>query len=93
MFINGIHYRDHSCINICSVPRKLFEQEAAGRVLKHLPRDPVNITVMQLNKNVWSLFLYFGMTTEKCQRNSLKTIELYAINNDFIPQKLDWHWR
>ena len=33
-----------SCINICRVPRKLFEHEAAGWVFKHLPGDPANVS-------------------------------------------------
>ena len=28
------------------VPEKLFEQEATGKVFKHLPRDPANINAM-----------------------------------------------
>ena len=40
-----------SCINICWVPRKLFEHESArpsvGRVFKLLPRDPANVNALK----------------------------------------------
>ena len=40
-------YRDHndfSCINICRVPRKLFEYEAPRpNTFKLPPRDPANV--------------------------------------------------
>ena len=44
-----IEYRDHgfSCINIGRVPRKVFEHEPAGRVFKHLPRDPAYVNARQ----------------------------------------------
>ena len=32
-----------SCINIRRVPRKVFENEPAVRVFKHLPRDPATV--------------------------------------------------
>ena len=42
IYIIGINH-GFSCINLRLVPRKVFEHEPAGRVFKHLPRDPANV--------------------------------------------------
>ena len=60
-------------INICRVPRKLSEHEAAGWVFKHLPRDPANSNA--LNKHVWSLFSHFIWFYENSRRRRLKNHE------------------
>ena len=41
-------------INIRRVPRKVFEHEAAGRVFKHLPRVPANVSPFKAMG--WSLY-------------------------------------
>ena len=48
-----LEYRDHtcfSCINICWVPRMLFEQEADRPSVQHHPRDSASVNAM--NKHV-----------------------------------------
>ena len=45
--ILGSHMFFSSMINICRVPRKLFEHEAARPSCKRLPRDPANINAME----------------------------------------------
>ena len=37
-----------SCINICRIPKALFEREAAGWRFKHLKRDPANVSAFYL---------------------------------------------
>ena len=36
-----------SCINICRVPRKLFNRRLQGRVFKRLPRELANVDAMK----------------------------------------------
>ena len=36
-----------SCINICRVPRKLFEHEADRPSVQHHPRDPASVNAMK----------------------------------------------
>ena len=46
-----LKYRDQtcfSCVNICRVPRKLFEYEASSRIFKRLPRHPANVNALKL---------------------------------------------
>ena len=55
------------CINICWVPRKMFEHSACGFVFKQLPRDLANVNAW---KNVWSLYLKHLWLSGNCHPRS-----------------------
>ena len=38
-----------SCINICRVPRMLFEHEADRPTVQHHPRDPASVNAIKIN--------------------------------------------
>ena len=37
------------CINVCQVQREMLKTEAVGRGFQHLPRDRVNVNVLENN--------------------------------------------
>ena len=68
-----------SCINICRIPRKLFEHEAAGWVFKHLSRDPANVNALKQTCLIIILAFYMipWKLASKMPEKSLKKISRF----------------
>ena len=49
-----------SCINICRVPRMLFEHEADRPSVQHHPRDPASVNAMK-KTCVIAILAYFTL--------------------------------
>ena len=46
---NGDHTCLFHCMNVCQVPRKVFEHSACGLMFKQFPQDPANVDAYTLN--------------------------------------------
>ena len=60
-----------SCINICRVPRMLFEHEADRPSVQHHPRDPASVNAMK-QACVIVILAYYLMPAQFALKTLLK---------------------
>ena len=71
VFIIGITHV-FSCINICRVPRMLFEHEADRPSVQHHPRDPASVNAM-IQTCVIVILAYLPYSSPIRTENAAKT--------------------
>ena len=71
MFIGIIHV--FSCINICWVPRMLFEHEDDRPSVQHHPRDLASVNAMK-QTCVIVVLAYLPYSSPTCTENAAKTL-------------------
>ena len=74
-----------SCINICQVPRMLFEHEADRVSVQHHPRDPASVNAMKQTcvivilafvfVSLFDLILYVPSTIFQLNRDGSSWVE------------------
>ena len=62
-----------SCINICRVPRMLFEHEADRPSVQHHPRDPASVNAMK-QTCVIVILAYFTLFQPNSHRKRCQTL-------------------
>ena len=74
-----------SCINICRVPRKLFEREADRPSVQHHPRDPASVNAMK-QTCVIVILAYLPYSSPNRTENAAKTLNCPFLTLDFSKQ-------
>ena len=71
------------CINICRVPRMLFEHEADRPSVQHHPKDPASVNAMK-QTCVIVILAYLPYSSPICTENAAKTLNCQFSYTGFL---------
>ena len=73
-----------SCINICLVPRMLFEHKADRPRVQHHPRDLASVNAMKQTCVIVILAYFTLITAQFCTENAAETLNCPFSYTEFL---------